>query len=56
MQNGIPFWYFYHHGGALDGSPVTTVDPTGTICKHIPCERVIGCVVYPATELVLPRG
>ena len=54
MQNGIPFWYFYKHGGALDGSPVTTVDPRGTIFKHIPCERVIGCVVYPATELIAP--
>ncbi len=54
MQNGIPFWYFHRHGGALDGSPVISVDPTGTICKHIPCERVIGCVVYPATELIAP--
>ena len=54
MQNGIPFWYFHKHGGELEGRPVTTVDPTGTICKHIPCERVIGCVVYPATELVAP--
>jgi 2-dehydropantoate 2-reductase len=54
MQNGIPFWYFYKHGGALEGRPVTTVDPTGVICKYIPCERVIGCVVYPATELVGP--
>jgi 2-dehydropantoate 2-reductase len=54
MQNGIPFWYFHNHGGAFDGSPVTTVDPTGTIRKNIPCERVIGCVVYPATELLAP--
>jgi 2-dehydropantoate 2-reductase len=54
MQNGIPFWYFHKHGGALEGSPVTTVDPTGTIQKNIPCERVIGCVVYPAAELLAP--
>jgi 2-dehydropantoate 2-reductase len=54
MQNGIPFWYFYKHGGALEGRPVTTVDPTGVIGKYIPCERIIGCVVYPATELVAP--
>jgi 2-dehydropantoate 2-reductase len=54
MQNGIPFWYFHKHGGALEGRPVTTVDPTGAIGKYIPCERVIGCVVYPATELVGP--
>lgn len=54
MQNGIPFWYFHKHGGALEGSTVTTVDPTGAIQKYIPCERVIGCVVYPATELIGP--
>jgi 2-dehydropantoate 2-reductase len=52
MQNGIPFWYFHKHGGALAGSPVRTVDPTGSIRENIPCERVIGCVVYPATELL----
>jgi 2-dehydropantoate 2-reductase len=54
MQNGIPFWYFHKHGGPLEGRAVTTVDPTGIIGKYIPCERVIGCVVYPATELVGP--
>jgi 2-dehydropantoate 2-reductase len=54
MQNGIPFWYFHRHGGALAESPVTSVDPTGVIRENIPCERVIGCVVYPATELIAP--
>jgi 2-dehydropantoate 2-reductase len=54
MQNGIPYWYFHRHGGALEGSVVTSVDPAGSIRKNIPCERVIGCVVYPATELVAP--
>lgn len=54
MQNGIPFWYFHKYGGALEGSPVTSVDPTGAIRQNIPCERVIGCVVYPATELIAP--
>ena len=54
MQNGIPFWYFHKHGGALEGSTVTSVDPTGAIQQNIPCERVIGCVVYPATEALAP--
>ena len=54
MQNGIPFWYFHKHGGALEGSTVTSVDPTGAIQKSIPCDRVIGCVVYPATEALAP--
>ena len=52
MQNGIPYWYFHCHGGELAGTRVQSVDPTGVIAENIPCERVIGCVVYPATELV----
>jgi len=54
MQNGIPYWYFHRHPGPLAGSRVRSVDPTGAIGAHIPAERVIGCVVYPATELVRP--
>jgi len=54
MQNGIPYWYFHKHGGALAGMQVRSVDPTGLIGKHIPGDRVIGCVVYPAAELVSP--
>ena len=54
MQNGIPFWYFHQHGGALAGTQVHSVDPTGSIGRHIPAERVLGCVVYPASELTAP--
>jgi len=54
MQNGIPFWYFHQHGGALAGTPVLSVDPTGTLMQMLPPERVVGCVVYPASELVAP--
>jgi 2-dehydropantoate 2-reductase len=54
MQNGIPYWYFHRHAGELAGTQVRSVDPTGVIGEHIPCERVIGCVVYPAAELLAP--
>jgi 2-dehydropantoate 2-reductase len=54
MQNGIPYWYFHKHGGALAGSRVQSVDPSGLIGEKIPAERVIGCVVYPASELIAP--
>jgi 2-dehydropantoate 2-reductase len=54
LQNGIPYWYFHQHGGALAGSRIHSVDPNGLIAANIPCERVIGCVVYPATELLAP--
>jgi 2-dehydropantoate 2-reductase len=52
MQNGIPYWYFHAHRGELAGTRVRSADPTGVIGENIPGERVIGCVVYPATELV----
>jgi 2-dehydropantoate 2-reductase len=54
MQNGIPYWYFHRYPGELANSRVKSVDPHGLIWQHIPCERVIGCVVYPAAELVAP--
>jgi 2-dehydropantoate 2-reductase len=54
MQNGIPYWYFHEHGGALAGSRVESVDPEGRLLELIPPARVIGCVVYPASELLEP--
>ncbi len=54
MQNGIPYWYFQKHGGALDGTAVRSVDPSGAVAAGIAPERVLGCVVYPASELIAP--
>jgi 2-dehydropantoate 2-reductase len=54
MQNGIPYWYFHKHGGALEGRQVTSVDPTGALAQKVPVGQVIGCVVYPASELIAP--
>jgi 2-dehydropantoate 2-reductase len=54
MQNGVPYWYFHQHGGALQGRRIESVDPDGSIGQNIPAERVIGCVVYPASELIAP--
>jgi 2-dehydropantoate 2-reductase len=54
MQNGIPYWYFQKHGGRFEGTRVASVDPQGAIGAGIPVDRVIGCVVYPASELMEP--
>nr|WP_314627812.1 2-dehydropantoate 2-reductase [uncultured Noviherbaspirillum sp.] len=54
MQNGIPYWYFHKHGGELEGRQVTSVDPTGELAQKVPVGQVIGCVVYPASELIAP--
>jgi 2-dehydropantoate 2-reductase len=53
-QNGIPWWYFYHHGGSLEGTRLESVDPGGVITQHIDSARVIGCIVYPATSIIEP--
>jgi 2-dehydropantoate 2-reductase len=53
-QNGIPWWYFYRHGGEWEGTRLESVDPGGAISQHIDSARVIGCVVYPSTSIVEP--
>ncbi len=52
--NGVPYWYFYRHGGALQGSTLESIDPGGRQWRELRPERAIGCVVYPATEVVEP--
>jgi 2-dehydropantoate 2-reductase len=54
MQNGIPFWYFHRHGGELAGTVVRSVDANGALLAGIPADQVLGCVVYPASELSAP--
>lgn len=54
MQNGVPWWYFQRHGGPHEGRRLETLDPNGTVAAHIDARRIIGCVVYPAGEIVAP--
>jgi len=54
MINGIPWWYFHKLGGDYEGRQLESVDPGGLIDSHIERERLIGSVVYPASELVEP--
>lgn len=52
--NGIPYWYFHGTGGEFDGRTLETVDPGAVQWKGLGPQRAIGCVVYPATEVVEP--
>jgi 2-dehydropantoate 2-reductase len=54
LQNGIPWWYFHKHGGPYEGRHLQSVDPGGTIARHIDPELIIGAVVYPAAVLERP--
>ena len=47
MQNGVPWWFF------ADGH-LERVDPGGVIASAIEPRRVIGSIVYFATEIVEP--
>jgi len=53
-QNGIPWWYFQRHGGALEGQRLKSVDPQGEVARAIPVANIVGSVVYCSTELVAP--
>ncbi len=52
--NGIPWWYFYNTGGKLDNYKIKCIDPDNIQWNLITPKRIIGCVVYPATELIKP--
>jgi 2-dehydropantoate 2-reductase len=53
-QNGIPWWYFFKHGGPREGVRLRSVDPGGVLADHLPIDRVIATVVYPAAEIERP--
>jgi 2-dehydropantoate 2-reductase len=54
MINGIPWWYFQGLAGPYADLRVASVDPDGRIAAAVPASRIVGCVVYPASELVAP--
>ena len=52
--NGIPWWYFFKTGGQFNNYRIKCIDPDNTQWNLITPERIIGCVVYPATEIIRP--
>ena len=52
--NGVPWWYFHKHGGALEGTRLASVDPGDAQWNGFGPDRVLGCVVYPAAEVSEP--
>ncbi len=54
VLNGIPWWYFHAHGGALDGRRLPTLDPGDVIREAVGPARTIGGVVYSACQVLEP--
>lgn len=52
--NGVPWWYFHGLGGPHGGRIVESVDPGGVVSRLLPPSRAIGCIVYPAAEVIAP--
>jgi 2-dehydropantoate 2-reductase len=52
--NGVPWWYFHGVEGPLAGTRLESVDPGGAQWDGFGPERVLGCVVYPAAEVIEP--
>jgi 2-dehydropantoate 2-reductase len=52
--NGVPYWYFHGLGGPYAGRRVESVDPGGVLFATLPPACAIGCVVYPAAEVIAP--
>jgi 2-dehydropantoate 2-reductase len=53
-QNGIPWWYFQGFGGDCEGMRLERVDPGGLISAAIEAHRIVGSIVYFATEITAP--
>jgi 2-dehydropantoate 2-reductase len=53
-QNGVPWWFFHEWGGEYEGTRIERVDPGGIVERAIEPRRVVGSLVYFATEIVEP--
>jgi 2-dehydropantoate 2-reductase len=52
--NGIPYWYFYGLEGPWRDRIVESVDPGGRLWQVLPPRQALGCIVYPAAEVIEP--
>ena len=54
LTNGIPWWYFMGHGGALDGRSLPRLDPDDGLRRAIGINRLIGGIAWPASSVPEP--
>ena len=52
--NGVPYWYFHGLDGPYRDRRVESVDPGGAVSAILPPARAIGCIVFPAAEVIAP--
>jgi len=53
-SNGLPYWYFYGADRTPKHMTLEAVDPGRKQWDRLGPERAVGCVVFPAAEVVAP--
>lgn len=54
LQNGVPWWFFQGFKGPLEDKVIEAVDPAAAISRAIDRQQVVGCISFPAAEIVAP--
>ena len=54
VTNGVPWWYFHRHGGALDGRHLPRLDPDDALWRTVGPDRAIGGIFWPACSTPAP--
>lgn len=54
LTNGVPWWYFHGHGGALDGTRLPALDPEDVLWRTLGAGRVVGGIAWPASSVPEP--
>lgn len=54
VQNGIPWWFFDRIGGEYEGHRLQSLDPDGSLARHIPTDRIIASIAYPGADRPTP--
>jgi 2-dehydropantoate 2-reductase len=54
VMNGIPWWYFHRHGGALEGRRLPHLDPDDALWRAVGPDRAIGGIFWPACSTPAP--
>jgi 2-dehydropantoate 2-reductase len=53
-MNGVPWWFLQGFGGAVAGTRLQSIDPTGVIAQGIPAAHVLGGVVHASCAVDAP--
>ena len=54
LNNGVPWWYFMHHGGAQDGARLPLLDPGDGLWNAVGPARTVGGIFWPASSVPAP--